>query len=193
MEILWVARFINWKHPEIVLKLAQSLKKQNYNFNIKMLGTGKLEDKIKKQIKTQRLDDVIEVVGQVPSDEVKNYMEKANIFIGTSDNREGWGAVVNEAMNAGCAVVANKRMGSVPFLIKHGENGMIYSSYSELENCVKTVIDDKNVREKLGKNAYKVVTEEWTSSVATENLMKLFESIVAGKEKEVKYGPASKA
>lgn len=116
-EIIWVARFINWKHPEIVLKLAKNLKKQGYNFIIKMLGTGVLEEKVKQKIKKQNLSDVIEVVGQVPSDKVKDYMEKANIFIGTSDSKEGWGAVINESMNAGCAIVASQKMGSVPFLI----------------------------------------------------------------------------
>ena len=123
-EIIWVARFINWKHPEIVLKLAKNLKKQGYDFNIKMLGTGVLEEKIKKKIIEQNLSDVIEVVGQVPSDKVKDYMENANIFIGTSGSQEGWGAVINESMNAGCAIVASQKMGSVPFLI--GDNNTRY-------------------------------------------------------------------
>lgn len=122
IEIIWVARFISWKHPEIVVKLAKKLKKANYNFHIKMLGTGILEEKIKKKVEKLNLNDVIEIVGQVPSNEVKKYMERANIFIGTSDSQEGWGVVINESMNAGCAVVANNKMGSVPFLIKDKEN-----------------------------------------------------------------------
>ena len=38
-KIIWVARFIKWKHPEIVLKLAKNLKRQNYKFKIQMLGS----------------------------------------------------------------------------------------------------------------------------------------------------------
>lgn len=193
IQIVWVARFIKWKHPEIVLKLAKNLKQQNYNFNIKMLGTGILENKIREKIKKENLEDVIEVVGQVPSDKVKDYMEEANIFIGTSDSREGWGAVINESMNAGCVVIANQRMGSVPFLIKHKENGLMYNNYKDLENYVKNAIENKELRETLGTNAYKTITEEWTSSIAANNLTDLFESIVNGKEIEIKDGPASKA
>lgn len=193
IEIIWVARFIKWKHPEIVIKLARNLKMQNYNFNIKMLGTGILEDKIKEKIKKEHLEDVVEVVGQVPSDKVKDYMEKANIFIGTSDSREGWGAVINESMNAGCVVIANQKMGSVPFLIKHKENGFMYNTYKELENSVKIAINDEEIRKRLGTNAYKTITEDWTSNIATRNLMELFESITNGKEIEIKDGPASKA
>ena len=193
MQIIWVARFIKWKHPEIALKLAKNLKKQGYKFKIKMLGTGVLENKIKEKIKKQHLEDVIEVVGQVPSDKVKDYMEEANIFIGTSDSREGWGAVINESMNAGLAVVANQKMGSVPFLIKNEENGLMYKNYKDLENKVKILLNNKSLREKYGKNAYTYITQKWTSDIAAQNLIELFESIINGKEIEIKDGPASKA
>ena len=191
-EIIWVARFIKWKHPEVVVKLAKRLKKQKYNFHIKMLGTGKLEEKTRKKVKKLGLEDVLEIVGQVPSDEVKNYMERANMFIGTSDSQEGWGAVINESMHAGCALVANKRMGSVPFLIKDGETGLIYTTYSELEDKVKLLMKDKELRDKLGKNAYTYITEKWTGSVAANNLIELFDSIINKKEYKIKEGPASK-
>ncbi len=192
IEIIWVARFVKWKHPEIVVKLAKRLKKQNINFHIRMLGTGVLEEKTRKKVKELNLEDVLEIVGQVPSDEVKGYMEKANIFIGTSDSQEGWGAVINESMNAGCAIVANKKMGSVPFLIKNNENGLIYTSYKELENKVKSLIDDKELRDKLGINAYKYITEKWTSSIAANNIIELFDSIINKKEYKITEGPASK-
>ena len=193
IEIIWVARFINWKHPEIVLKLAKNLKRQDYKFKIKMLGTGVLEDKIKNEIKRQSLSDCVEVVGQVPSDKVKNYMEKANIFIGTSDSREGWGAVINEAMNAGCAIVANQKMGSVPFLIKHNENGIMYKNYKDFEEKVKLLIDNKELRYKFSKNAYQSITQEWTSGEAASNIIELFNAIIEKRESEVKDGPASLA
>lgn len=193
MEIVWVARFIKWKHPEAVIKLAKNLKKQNYNFEIKMLGAGALQDRIKRTIEKENLGDVVKLVGQVPSDKVKDYMEKANIFIATSDSSEGWGAVVNEAMNAGCAIVANKKMGSVPFLIKDNENGMMYEKYKDLEQKVKELLDDKELRAKFSKNAYEYITQKWTSSMAAENLIELFESVMNGKESKIKDGPASKA
>lgn len=192
IEIIWVARFINWKHPEVVLKLAKQLKKQNYNFVIKMLGTGKLETKIRNKVKKQKLDDVIDIVGQVPSDEVKKYMEKANIFIGTSDSREGWGAVINESMNAGCAIVANKKMGSVPFLIGNNDTGLMYKNYKELEDNVKLLLDNPSLRRKYSKNAYEYITKKWTGKMATENIIEAFKSIINNEEVKIKEGPASK-
>ena len=192
IHIIWVARFIKWKHPEVVVKLAQNLKAQNYNFKIQMLGTGKLEDKIKNIIKSKNLDDVIDVVGQVPSDKVKDYMEKANIFIGTSGSFEGWGAVINESMNAGCAIVANKKMGSVPFLIGDNDRGLMYTDYQDLENKVKMLMDNKELRQKFSKNAYDYITTKWTGELAAENLIQTFNDVINNKEITVKDGPASR-
>lgn len=193
IQIVWVARFIKWKHPEIVLKLANRLKKQGYDFKIKMLGNGILENRIKEAIKKRKLEDVIEMVGQVPSDEVKYYMEDANILIGTSDSREGWGTIINEAMNAGCVVIANQKMGAIPFLIKHRENGMVYNSYKQLENEVKLIIKDSKLRRKISKNAYEYITQKWTAEIAVDNLLELFSSIINKNEFKIKEGPASRA
>lgn len=192
IKIIWVARFIKWKHPEIVVKLANNLKRQGYNFKIQMLGTGKLENKIKKKIKNKNLEDIIEVVGQVPSNEVKDYMEKSNIFIGTSDSFEGWGAVINESMNAGCAIVASKKMGSVPFLIGNNDTGLMYKNYKDLENKVKLLINDNELRKRLSKNAYKYITTKWTGELAAENIIKMFDCVINGKEIEIDDGPASR-
>lgn len=192
IQIIWVARFIKWKHPEVVLKLARDLKRKNYNFKIQMLGAGVLEDKIKRKIKAQNLEDVIEVVGQVPSSDVKNYMEKANIFIGTSGSFEGWGAVINESMNAGCAIVANEKMGSVPFLIGDNDTGLMYSNYQDFLSKVELLINDKELRKRLSKNAYEYITTKWTGKIAAENIIKVFDSVIQGKEVEVKDGPGSK-
>lgn len=191
--ILWAGRYIKWKHPELVIKLAKRLKKKDYDFEIKMLGQGILEEKIRKQIQKYNLEDYVKVVGQVPSDKVKDYMEEANIFISTSDHNEGWGAVINESMNSGCTVIADERIGAAPFLIKNNETGITYKTYMELEEAVKIAINDKDLRKRLGKNAYEFITEKWTAGVGAENLVRLFESILDGNKIEIKEGPASMA
>ena len=119
-------------------------------------------------------------------------MEKANIFIATSGKKEAWGAVINEAMNSACAIVANEKIGSVPFLIGNNDRGFMYINYNDLQNKVKKLIEDKELRDKFSKNAYKYITEKWTESIAAENLIKLFEAVIEGKEADIKEGPASK-
>lgn len=193
IEIIWVGRFIKEKHPEYVVKLAQNLKEKNYNFEIKMIGNGELLEKTKSQIEKYNLTNQIKLVGAVKSDKVRSYMEKANIFICTSDKNERWGVVLNEAMNSGCAVIAYKGIGGVPFLIKNNENGLAYTSLDDFYKKTMKVMDDKALREKLSKNAYKTISEVWTAKVAVQNFEKLVKSIIDGKPNPVKEGPASTA
>lgn len=193
IEIIWVGRFIKEKHPEYVVKLAQKLKEKNYNFEIKMIGNGELLEKTKSQIEKYNLTNQIKLVGAVKSDKVRLYMEKANIFICTSDKNERWGVVLNEAMNSGCAVIAYKGIGGVPFLIKNDENGLAYTSLDDFYKKTMKVMDDKALREKLSKNAYKTISEVWTAKVAVQNFEKLVKSIIDEKPNPVKEGPASTA
>ena len=193
IEIIWVGRFIKEKHPEYVVKLAQKLKEKNYNFEIKMIGNGELLEKTKSQIEKYNLTNQIKLVGAVKSDKVRSYMEKANIFICTSDKNERWGVVLNEAMNSGCAVIAYKGIGGVPFLIKNNENGLAYTSLDYFYKKTMKVMDDRALREKLSKNAYKTISEVWTAKVAVQNFEKLVKSIIDGKPNPVKEGPASTA
>lgn len=193
IEIIWVGRFIKEKHPKYVVKLAQKLKEKNYNFEIKMIGNGELLEKTKSQIEKYNLTNQIKLVGAVKSDKVRSYMEKANIFICTSDKNERWGVVLNEAMNSGCTVIAYKGIGGVPFLIKNNENGLAYTSLDDFYKKTMKVMDDKALREKLSKNAYKTISEVWTAKVAVQNFEKLVKSIIDGKPNPVKEGPASTA
>lgn len=69
----------------------------------------------------------------------------------------------------------------------------MYNSYKDFENKVKFFIENKEARREYGKNAYNYITNEWTAKVATNNLLELFETIINGKEFDIKDGPASKA
>ena len=193
-SILWVARFIKLKHPEAPLYVAKRLKDEGYNFTLNIIGSGELEQKIKGNIAKNGLDDCVKLLGTMSPEKVREHMERSEIFLFTSDKNEGWGAVLNESMNSACAVVASRAIGSVPYLIKDGENGLIYKdgSLKDLYNKVKFLLDNREQRERLGVNAYKTLTEIWNADVAAERLLKLIETIKEGKETPYKYGPCSK-
>ena len=195
VSILWAGRLIEWKHPESVLFLAKRLKQAGYRFHVDIIGNGILEERLKTQVKKQELSDCVNFLGSMSPAEVRWNMEKADIFLFTSDRHEGWGAVVNESMNSACAVVASNAIGSVPYLIKNGYNGMIYQNGNngDLYDKVKYLIDNPNERKVLQKNAYKTVHDVWSPSNASKNLISLFEALLKGGETPILDGPGSKA
>ena len=193
VNIIWVGRFIDWKHPEYAVKLAKELKKNGYKFKIEMLGNGTLFNKIENQIDKYDLKDEVKLVGAVDSDKVREYMEKSNIFLCTSDRTERWGVVLNEALNSGCVVVADKQIGGVPFLINNNENGFAYSNFKDMYNKVVNIIENKELGEKISINAYKSISEVWTAKNAADSFELLINSIINEQENPVKEGPASNA
>ena len=196
-KLLWVGRLVEWKHPEVVIELASKLKKAGYHFSLTIIGYGALENSLETLINSKDVNDVVSMLGKMSPEEVRTHMEKANIFLFTSNFEEGWGAVLNEAMNSACAVVASHSIGSVPYLIRHKENGMIYSygNNDMLFDNIRYLLENPDEQDRMGKAAYKTIIEEWNEKVAAERLVQLSEQLLSGNMNPDLYcdGPCSKA
>lgn len=186
-SILWAGRFLDWKHPECIIEAAKRLKENGYKFIFRVIGTGELEEQIKASISKNGLEDYVKLLGSMSPEEVRAYMEKSEIFLFTSDRQEGWGAVLNESMNSGCAVVASHAIGSVPFLIEDTKNGFIYEDGNmvDLIEKVKYLIDNPEKRQCLVKEAYKTITDVWNSKTAVQRLLQLINSINDSSNNEI--------
>ena len=186
-SIIWVARFLKLKHPEIAVELGKRLKRDGYNFRIDMIGSGFLQDDIAELVKNEGLENEIHLLGTMTPEEVRQYMEKSQIHIFTSDRKEGWGAVLNEAMNSGCVSVANRTIGSVPYLIDHGQNGFMYSGFEELYEQVKYLLDHKEICMAMGKAAYSTIVDEWNAENAARRFLKLADNLTMGVGNDASY------
>ena len=185
--ILWVARLIPWKHPEYCIELANYLKNAGYEFEIKIIGNGELIEELECECQNKNLGKNISFLGTMSPNEVRSHMEEAGIFIFTSDFNEGWGVVLNEAMNSGCAVVASHAIGAVPLLIENDINGLIYK-YGDINDfCskVKYLMDHPSKQDEFGEKAYKSICELWNAKVAATRLYQFAESFCSGQ----KYTP----
>lgn len=194
-QILWVGRFIDWKHPEVAVHVAKELKKQGNSFNLIMVGDGPMRSKIQDLVAAEALHDYVKILGSKSPSNVRTLMEKSDIFLFTSDKNEGWGAVLNESMNAGCVVIANYSIGSVPFLIDHGVNGYYYKKMdlSYIVDLIKLVIKDSNLQRSIAIEANKTISARWDAKTAAHNLLRLIYSINANTILSIVDGPCSKA
>jgi len=194
-KILWCARFIEWKHPELAVKLGSVLKKKGYDFEINMIGKGELWENINKRINKEGLYDCVHLLGAVVNSEVLKIMRDHDIFLFSSDQNEGWGAVLNESMGQGCCPVASDKIGATPFLLKHKKNGMIFKSgdYHSMVESVTYLLDNPQERIKMSKEAYHQVKELWSPEVAAMRLYELIVSLMSAKSIIYDDGPLSPA
>lgn len=180
--LMWCGRFLDWKHPDDAVRLAQRLKADGYDFQLNFVGTGTMEAELHNLVESLDLTDCVSFLGSMSPEQVRTHMERAGIYLFTSDRQEGWGAVLNESMNSGCAVVASHAIGSVPFLIKDGENGYIYPSGNVdiLFDKVKYLLDHPEEQKNVGLKAYDTVISQWNAEVAADRLLHLTEKLLSG-------------
>lgn len=178
--LLWAARMIGWKHPELAVETARHLKEKGLSFHIDIIGDGELKPEMEKLAEAYGLGDEVSFLGYQAPETVRRHMEKADIFLFTSDRNEGWGAVANEAMNSGCALVAGHMIGSVPFLVRNGENGYVYEDGrpAQLFAMTEALVRDRGLCRRLGRNAYNTIAQAWNAESAAECLTELMERIL---------------
>lgn len=192
-RIMWVSRFIDWKHPELPIKLAKMLKEKGVSFTIDMFGGGVLHENMQQLSKGYNVDDCVFFRGNLPNSQIIDEMRNHDIVLATSDQNEGWGAVVNEAMSNGCVLVGSNLTGSVPFLVKHEDNGLIFKSNDILSllDCVISVIGNPAKCKALASKAYNTMRDVWSPNNAAQSFINLSNCLMRNEEPNIQEGPCS--
>ena len=193
--ILWTGRMLDWKHPELAIETAKYLKDKDIEFSMDVVGDGPEKENVLRLVKEYGLEENVTVSGFKKPSEVRRMMEKADIYLFTSDRGEGWGAVLNESMNSCCAVVADSMIGAVPFLLTDGYNGSVYESGNKEKLFEKAaeLAKDENLRRSMALRANETIRDEWNAEVAAKRLLEVIVSIREGKDlPEYKTGPCSR-
>ena len=119
--LLYASKFIHRKHPDILLDAYSSLDEPRPY--LLYVGDGELAAELKSKAKELGLDEV-RFLGFKNQSELPKYYALADIFILPSIN-ETWGLVINEAMNAGCAIITIDSVGSSIDLVRNEINGIV--------------------------------------------------------------------
>ena len=202
VHILWCARFLLLKHPELVIELAAKLKKDGYDVAIDMYGDDGNMAPHDKPYRRKDLEalidrfgvgDIVTLKGNRPNDEILKAMQEGDIFLFTSDRLEGWGAVANESMANGCVLVASDAIGSTGYLVKNRQTGMVFKScdIDSLYESVKFLLDNPEKRKRIAEAGRRLMVELWSPKHAAKSLLKLIEDLNAGRETSINEGPCS--
>lgn len=196
-SLLWAGRFLDWKHPDDALRAAAQLRENGYDFSLEMIGAGPKWSELHAMRDRMGLSNCVSFPGAMPTDELRQKMEEAEIFLFTSDRYEGWGAVLNEAMSSVCAVAASHAAGATPYLINPYKNGLVYPAGNSLAlaSCVKQLLEDEGKRQCLASAARDTIVSEWNAGTAAERFLVLTEHLQSKKQNDTLFtsGPCSKA
>jgi glycosyltransferase involved in cell wall biosynthesis len=110
-NLLFVGRLIPLKGINELLLACKSKAVDTDSFQLRITGDGILKAEIQKFI-SQNIELNIELLGNIPRDDVLQEIANADVLILPNTADEGWGVVINEALLAGTPVVCSQFTGA---------------------------------------------------------------------------------
>ena len=125
-QFIFVGQLIERKGVMILLEAIKNVYQTDKSFHLTIIGTGELETVLKDFINKNQLQNTVTLLGVINSENVINYIEKADLLILPSIF-DGWGMVVNEALQSNVPVLISDQCGAKE-LIKSDYNGLIFKT-----------------------------------------------------------------
>jgi glycosyltransferase involved in cell wall biosynthesis len=135
------------KRWDRLLEAALKLKRNDFQFRLKIVGDGPLRSDLEQHAKQIKIDDCVELVGQRA--DIPALLSKAALLVHTSES-EGCPNVVMEAMACGRPVVATD-VGDIPSLVQDGETGFVVprTNPDAIADRVAIMLKDRSLCERM--------------------------------------------
>ncbi len=177
--ILYLSRIVPYKGLDILIKAFAKLEKEIKNSMLLIAGKGSFKKEAERIAENLKIKN-IKFLGPVDKEHIGFYYNICDLFVLPSTFRdydaECWGLVLNEAMAMGKPVVSTDAVGGAYDLIKKGVNGYMvkHGSVEELYKAMKKILEDDNLRKRMGKESKKLIKEKFNY----DNMSKGFENAV---------------
>lgn len=179
-KIITTSRLVVKNGVDILVEAAARLKKliPNRKFVIEIIGSGTEAESLKKLAKDLGVLDVVNFVGNVPHEEIPDYLGKADIFVRPSRS-EGLGTSFLEAAACGLPIVGTA-VGGVPDFLKDGETGLFMkiNNPGDLAKVIANLIQNKTLREKLAINGERLVKERYDWDKIAKDMDQIFQKLL---------------
>jgi len=127
-KFLFVGTIDKNKNVGSVLRASKLLKEKNFSFDV--IGDGTEKKNLKRYIRQKRITNII-FLGRMSMEDVHGQMQKYDVLILPS-RYDGWGAVVNEALQRGLYVICSDKCGAKD-LLEDKRCGTVFQSGSHKE------------------------------------------------------------
>lgn len=173
--LLFVGRLAREKNLSFLLNCFGEMVKKNQNIHLVLVGSGPDEESLKKQITNLKLKSYVTLTGFLPKTETNKFFGASDIFVfpSTTDTQ---GIVLAESLASSLPAVAIDKLGPKD-IIQNGKDGYLVPEDPK-EFIAKTLklINDKNLRIKLGTNAKKNV-ERFSIENCAEKLINIYNDL----------------
>jgi glycosyltransferase involved in cell wall biosynthesis len=171
--LLFVGRLRYYKGLDYLLKAMGELPRAR----LMVVGTGPMERAWKSLASELGIANRVNFVGEIADAELPAYYAACDVFVLPSSERsEAFGLVQLEAMAAGKPVVSCEIGTGVSWVNQNKVTGLVVPPRdpSALANAIKRLLNDKELREKMGAAGRVRVQAEFTLEKMVEGVMRLY-------------------
>jgi len=170
-----------------LVKAVSELARENLsaNYQLFIVGSGYLKDKIHSLTKELRIEDKLVMLESVPHNEAVAYFNCMDVCvlpsITTSTWKEQFGRVLIEAMACEVPVIGSNS-GEIPRIIENTVGGLVFQEgdAEDLKDKLATIIQDRDLRKKLGIKGRKNVIEKYACAKVAQRLHDFFRELLDG-------------
>lgn len=184
-----LGRLVEWKgHRHLIgaVRLVNDI----MNVHLLIGGEGTLRRELGNLVKERGLESQVTFLGHIPGHLMNVYYSLADIYIQPSiidkdGTTEGLGVTILEAM-ACCTPCIASRVGGIPDIIRDGENGFLVNPADpeQLAEKICLLLKDKDLRERIGREARKFVEENYSWNAKASELMGIYDQLVQTRKHE---------
>lgn len=143
LRLLFVGSLIKLKAVDVMLQALGAPTLAQKAWTLTIAGDGPERQPLETLAAKLGIIHKVDFKGVVHCDSMNDVYAQADVLIMPSRS-DGWGAVVNEAMEHGLAVVAGSGVGAAHILLREGIDGFIFPNedVDALTNCVGRLLDE---------------------------------------------------
>ncbi len=176
IRLLYVGRLHEVKDISSLLQAFNLVKRTHPDLHMTIIGKGSSRDILLNEVEKLGVSNEVEFVGEIDHDMLPSYYRRSDIFVLPSLS-EGLSNVLMEAMACGLPVVATD-VGGNQELVEHDQGGYLVKpkSSEELAAAVTNLVEDPDLREKMGKFNRKYI-EKFEQETVLRRRAKILEEV----------------
>lgn len=175
-SILFVGRFVPAKNLPALLEAFDEVLATHPDATLTLIGDGPRRYRIESRIDALNLRDNVVLPGYVDNEDLPTYYHLADV-VALSSRTENHPIVLLEAMSSATPVVA-PRIGMIPNIVDHEQNGLLYDTHDELVAHLDRLLSNQDLRHNYGQCGRKKAVEGFDWEQQARDLKSLFEELI---------------
>ena len=183
--VLFLSRLDPKKNVELMLLALADIAARHPNLQCIIAGAGTrvYEARLRRMVERPALKDRVRFAGFVSGDAKQALFDCCDIFVLPSED-ENFGLAAAEAMAAGMAVVLTRGVALSEAVADAQAGLVIEKSRNALAAALSILLDDPELVRQYGRNARRLMIEQFAWHVVTRKLIEMYGQVVEGQRRE---------